>query len=303
MPELPEVETIKIQLEKALIGKTIKAVLVRLDKMVKVGPGKISNIKIGSKAESEKFVKAIVGRKVVAVKRRAKFLIIELSQGFQLMVHLRMSGQLIHKSKGQLKESLVLSLTKELKKETLPNKHTHIEFDFNDGSKLFFNDHRQFGHMRIVTAEESKVLLDMAVLGPEPLDMTGKEFREIIKKNPSKRAKDFLLNQQMIAGIGNIYADESLFISKIQPLRKVGTLTDDEISRLFKAIQAVLKRSIKLGGSSIKTYLNVNGLSGSFVSKHLVYGRAGKDCVECGNVLEKTIVGSRTTVYCKVCQK
>ena len=303
MPELPEVETIKIHLEKALIGKTIKVVLVRLDKMVKVGPGKISNIKVGSKAESEKFVKAIVGRKVVAVKRRAKFLIIELSQGFQLMVHLRMSGQLIYRSKEQLKESLVLSLTKELKKENLPNKHTHIEFDFNDGSKLFFNDHRQFGHMRIVTAEESKVLLDMAVLGPEPLDMTEKEFREIIKKNPNKRAKDFLLNQQMIAGIGNIYADESLFISKIQPLRKVGSLTDDEISKLFKAIQAVLKRSIKLGGSSIKTYLNVNGLSGNFASKHLVYGRAGKDCFECGNVLEKTIVGSRTTVYCKVCQK
>ncbi len=303
MPELPEVETIKRQLQKSLINKKIKEVFVYTDKMIKVGVGKISNIKKGSAKQSEQFSKALKGKQVLGLERRAKFLIIRLSGGYSLMIHLRMSGQLIYIEKKDLKNSLKLSLARTAIAQTLPTKHSHIEFVFSNGDKLFYNDTRQFGHLRLVSQAEMQEVLRLQDLGPEPLKLKLKRFQEIILKYGNRRAKDFLLDQRVIAGIGNIYADESLFISKIHPLRKVSSLTQQEVKKLLEAIQKVLSKAIKMGGSSIEYFLMVNGSAGKFSNEHLVYGKAGKKCPVCGRILLSQKIGSRTSVFCSFCQK
>jgi formamidopyrimidine-DNA glycosylase len=303
MPELPEVETIKKQLKRSLVGLKIKAVLVHMDKMIKVGPGKISNIKTGSLEESKQFATLLEGKTVEDIDRRAKFLLIKLSGSYYISVHLRMSGQLIFRRKEQLSEKLQLSLNKQKTYKPLPNEHTHVEITFNTGDKLFFNDHRQFGHMRVSNEAETSQVLKDAKLGPEPLKLALLGFNELVQKFPNKKAKDFLLDQHVIAGIGNIYADESLFMANIHPLRKVKSLNDEEVRKLHAAIQAVLRKAIALKGSSIKNYLNVNGDSGTFAKKHLVYGRSGKECVNCGGILKFMRVNGRRTVYCEYCQR
>jgi formamidopyrimidine-DNA glycosylase len=303
MPELPEVETVKRQLQKSLKNKKIKEVFVYLDKMIKVGPGQISSLKIGSKKASTDFAVQLKNKIVLELDRRAKYLIIKLSGGLNLVIHLRMSGQLIFIPKKDLNNPLALSLAKTAIKQTLPSKHTHIEFIFSDGDKLFYNDTRQFGHLRLVTDAEIKKVFEDQNLGPEPLTLKLPEFKEIIKRHSNKRAKDFLLNQEVIAGIGNIYADESLFISKISPLKKIGKLNSEQQQKLLGSIQNVLSKAIKLGGSSIEYFLMTNGGSGSFSEEHLVYGKSGEDCPVCGNKLKSQKIGSRTTVFCARCQR
>ena len=303
MPELPEVETIKRQLQHTLKGRKIKDVLVYMDKMVKVGPGKISNIKTGSKKLSADFVKGLRGKAILDVERRAKYLVIRLSGGMNILAHLRMSGQMIYIPKKDLKNPLALSMAKAALKQTLPTKHTHVEFIFSNGDKLFYNDTRQFGHMRLVSdADKAKVFAEQG-LGPEPLTLKFSEFEQIIAAHPQKRAKDFLLNQEVIAGIGNIYADEALFMSRISPTRKVGALKKEQRALLFKSIQKVLEKAIKAGGSSIEYFLMTNGDSGKFANEHLVYGKAGEFCSNCGRPLKSAKIGSRTSTFCSYCQK
>jgi|SRR5579872_681670 len=302
MPELPEVETVKRQLQKSLIHKRIKGVLVYMDKMVKVGPGKISNVKIGSKKFTSEFIRLLRGRKIISLDRRAKFLIIKLSGGMSLMIHLRMSGQLIFLDRKSQNNPLLLSLAKTAIKQTLPGKHTHVEFIFTEGSKLFYNDTRQFGHIRLVDAKEFQEVLKQSDLGPEPLTIGLAQFEKLIANHGEKRAKDFLLNQNIIAGIGNIYADESLFFAKIRPTRKMRTLSKPEIKALHGAIKKILNKAIRLGGSSIEYFLMTNGSAGKYSNEHVVYGKGGKPCPNCGQQLRSLKIGSRTTIFCAVCQ-
>jgi formamidopyrimidine-DNA glycosylase len=299
MPELPEVETVKRQLQQSLKGRRIKDVFVYMDKMIKVGPGKISNIKSGSKKFSAAFAGSLKNKTVLGIDRRAKYLIVKLSGGLNLLIHLRMSGQLIYIPKKDLDNPLALSLAKSAIKQTLPSKHTHVEFLLSNGDKLFYNDTRQFGHIRLVNDAEMQKVFEQHQLGPEPLTLKPKEFTEIIGKHANKRAKDFLLNQSVIAGIGNIYADESLFIAKVNPLRKIGTLKPKQQAILLGAIQKVLKKAIALGGSSVEYFLMTNGASGSFSSEHLVYAKAGKSCPVCGRPLksQKLAAGLRSFAH------
>ncbi len=303
MPELPEVETIKRQLERSLKGRKIKDVLVYLDKMVKVGSGKISNIKTGSKKLSTTFALGLRGKTVLGLDRRAKYLIIRLSGKTNLLIHLRMSGQLIYIPKKDLKNPLALSMAKTAIKQTLPGKHTHVEFVFSNGDKMFYNDTRQFGHIRLVTDAETQSVFEEHALGPEPLTLKFEQFEEILKKHKSKRAKDFLLNQEVIAGIGNIYADEALFMTRISPKRKIGTLKKEQQKLLLESIKKVLEKAIKAGGSSIEYFLMSNGDSGKFANEHLVYGKEGEPCPNCKRPLKAEKIGSRTSTFCSYCQK
>lgn len=302
MPELPEVETVRTQLETSLVGKIIKEVFVYTDKMIKVGSEKISNIKTGTRENSLKFAGFLAGKKILSVKRRGKFLIIALGKGLNLMIHLRMSGQLIFLDKQSLGNPFVLSLAKSAIKQTLPSKHTHVEFIFSNEDKLFYNDTRQFGHIRLVSAEELNYVLEYLALGAEPLSLKQKDFNKLLLKHPKKRVKDFLLNQSVIAGIGNIYADESLFIAKISPVRKVGALDSHKAIALLSAIKKVLRKAIKFGGSSIEYFLMTNGSAGKFSEQHFVYGKAKQPCPNCGLALESKKIGSRTSTFCARCQ-
>lgn len=303
MPELPEVETIKRQLQKSIVGKKIASVLVYLDKMVKVGPGKISSIKTGSKKQSGQFAEILQGEKILDISRRAKYLIIHLSNKKYLLIHLRMSGQMIFLPKKVAKNPLTLSLARAAVPQVLPSKHTHIEITFNNNDKLFYNDTRQFGHLRVVSEKEFGEVMQAQNLGPEPLTLKQEEFANILQRRKTKRIKDLLLDQLAIAGIGNIYADEALFASGILPTRRAGKIKSAEGHLLLKNIQKVLQSAIKSGGSSLEYFLKINGDSGNFVSKHKVYGRAGEPCLTCGKPLSTAKVGSRTSVFCRFCQR
>jgi formamidopyrimidine-DNA glycosylase len=296
MPELPEVETIKRNLQKSLLGKTVSGVFVLTDKMVFIGAGKISALKKGNADRSKKFAGALASQKIKSFGRRGKFLIIQFHDSSRLLVHLRMSGQLIFIPKKLLAKSAL--------PELLPTKHTHAVFSFSDGGKLFYNDVRQFGHLRLV-ADEKEFAKLMAVqnLGPEPLEISEKDFFAALRTNPKRAIKALLLDQSVIAGIGNIYADESLFAAKINPSRPAGKIKSTEAKILWAALQRILKEAIKRGGSSLEYFLKTNGSAGSFSQEHQVYGKSGEPCPRCGAKFESKTVAGRTSTYCPRCQK
>ena len=303
MPELPEVETIKRNLDFALTAKKIKAVSVLTEKMIAFGPAKIPIIKKGDKKRTELFTRAIVGNVIASVDRRGKFLIIRFKNGSALFIHLRMSGQLIFLEKNNLSSPILLSIAKSAKPQILPIIHTHVVFELSDGAKLFYNDVRKFGHVRYVSAGDTDAFLNIEDLGPEPLTLDLRSFQNILNEYPKRAIKAILLDQNAIAGIGNIYADESLFAARIHPASIAEKLNPTEIKSLHTEIKKILNRAIKFGGSSLEYYLKTNGASGSFVKEHQVYGKSGKPCSRCGAVLHSTNVAGRTSTYCPNCQK
>jgi formamidopyrimidine-DNA glycosylase len=248
---------------------------------------------------SNQLFQNFIGKKILDLDRRAKMLIIHLSDQISLVVHLKMTGQLIFvPKKGQ-----IITGGHPTKDVQTPGKHTRLFFSFNDGSKLYFNDLRKFGWVKILD-EKLKKYIETGV-GIEPLskNFTLTNLKEIFNKYKNRTIKQILLDQKLIAGIGNIYADESAFLSQILPMRKASTLTKKEITALHKNIIAVLKLSIQKKGTSSKNYLRSNGKKGGFVPYLMVYGRKGETCKRCGNIITKIKHAGRGTHYCSKCQK
>lgn len=286
MPELPEVQTIVNHLAKKLPGKVFSDCQIKVSKMVNQG-----------------FKSKIKNKKVKSVKRRGKMIIIELIGEQFLLVHLKMTGQLVFVDKkgkatggGHPIKSKDFNITK-------PNKFTHIILKFKDGSQLLFHDLRKFGWMRIV--DKLDMLNKLDKFGVEPLskEFTLKKFQEILKKRPKLKIKQLLMIQELIAGIGNIYTDESLFEAKISPLKSVKSLKSNEVERLHQSIIKKLKEAIKFGGTSVNTFVSSSGKRGRFMEKLKVYHRGGQRCLHCGLILSKIKISGRGTVYCKKCQK
>ncbi|HOW35421.1 MAG TPA: bifunctional DNA-formamidopyrimidine glycosylase/DNA-(apurinic or apyrimidinic site) lyase [Candidatus Omnitrophota bacterium] len=267
MPELPEVETIKRGLAKKIIGQTITGVHIK-DRMV-IGSGNL-----------KKFISGVGSREIIRVERRGKAVIIILSGNGFLVIQLAMTGQLITgKELAESKVSLKLS----------------------GGKYLNYNDRRRLGRLSFV--EDLKGMKFLRTLGPEPLsnDFNRSWLGERLK---SKKApiKSILMNQQFVAGIGNIYASEILFRSKINPLKAGCTLSDNEIGRLCRMTADVLREAIRLRGSSVDTYRDTDGKKGGFVNRIKVYGRDKKKCVLCGTPIERVVLSGRSTFFCKRCQ-
>ncbi len=291
MPELPEVETIRRDLG-VLVGHRIVAL-------------KILNSKTAQ--PSAAFLKThLLGKKITTVSRTGKLLILSLDNKYFLLIHLKMTGQLIyqvgkrkvyggHSVQGQDKKSAIGG--------ELPNKHTRAIFGFKNGGQLFFNDLRKFGYVKLVNqAELAKIIA--TGYGPEPLtkEFTLKKFTAIF---PGRRInlKALLLNQKLVAGLGNIYVDESLFRAGVKPERLAQSLSQEEIARLFKAINNIIRRAIKYRGTTFSDYQDASGQAGNF-SRHLeVYGRAKQPCLKCGRSLIKIKLAGRGTHYCQYCQK
>ena len=272
MPELPEVETIRQDLRKRILRIKIREIEVKKKKLVR--------------NSLNYFNKILKNNFFVDVERRGKLLIFILADKKNyLLTHLKMTGQLVCS-----------------KRETKADKHTHVIINFNDKTKLFFNDLRQFGYMQIVNAMELEKI--KAGYGIEPLtkNFTLEKFTEIIK---SKKLpiKAVIMDQTLIAGLGNIYADESCFQAGIYQLKKTNSLKDNEIKNLFQAINVVIKNAIKYRGSSVKDYVDAGGKRGDYVRFLKVYGRAGEKCLKCHSIIKKTKLGGRGTSYCPVCQK
>lgn len=323
MPELPEVETIKRGLDNLLIGQQITGVCFDYPKGFVATPADIKNF--------------LIGAKVASIKRRAKLLMIELSTKYSLVIHLKMTGQLVYVTDGSRwggghpNDSLVNSL---------PDKSTRVVFalgltdsairsdDAKDGmglekdakerwqcfgnslaadvnAKLFFNDQRKFGWIRLMPTYEVNSLEFYKKLGPEPLN---KKFTlEIFSKNLARRKgsviKAVLLDQTIVAGIGNIYADEALFLAKIHPSLRVLDLKSNQIKALHKAIIQVLQLSIDKGGSSDRNYVNAKGERGAYLDFAKVFRREGKPCYDCGHIIIKFRVAGRGTHICPYEQK
>lgn len=304
MPELPEVESLRAGLEKVLKSRTIKSVEIKNGKLVSGSGTK----RVAIKKKTFEFVDNLKDKKIVSVKRRAKNIFIELDTKEIILIHLKMTGQLVYEyeNKGKVKNEIVTGghPIEESYKQSLPHKHTHIIFTLDSGT-LYYNDVRKFGYLlyykNLDAAVEAK---HFSKIGLEPFDPanTLEYFRDEIKKK-NKALKTVLLEQSVVVGCGNIYADEVCFASKVLPSRNCKTLTDAEAKLIHKNIIKILQRAIDLGGSSISDYLLADGSRGNYAREHKVYGRAGEKCAVCKNVLEKFTIASRTTVSCPTCQK
>lgn len=298
MPELPEVENLRMGLEKTILEQKILEVKVNHPKMVS-GKG---NIRTASKNKAKEFEEGLKGEKFVAVKRRAKNLIFELTHNKIILAHLKMTGQFAYKANTGNK-SVTGGHPIEISESTLPNKHTHIIFKLEKGA-LYYNDTRKFGYVVYYKKDTFEKENHFEKLGREPLekDFTESYFIEKLK-NKNNKIKTVLLGQDVVVGVGNIYADESLFESRIKPTRIASTLSENEINKLHAAIIRILARAIKVGGSSVATYRLLDESQGNYAREHKVYGKAGKNCVLCQKSLIKTIIQTRTTIFCANCQK
>lgn len=266
MPELPEVETIKRELEKVIIGKRVTDVI-------------INNAKVIREPKKEKFVadlKNVVIKKMI---RRGKLLIFELSSGKSLTIHLKMTGQLIYPGDGRL---------------------SRVSFELSDGKLLDFNDNRLFGELRIV--DDWQKLKFIKELGPEPFDIDAEKFKEMLA-NKKTKIKVLIMDQKIISGIGNLYANEALFRARIYPERLANHLSDKEKELLFKEIKNTLSEAIQYKGSSVDQYVQVSGKPGEYARYHKVYDREGESCFRCKEKIKRISLGGRGTYFCPSCQK
>ncbi len=288
MPELPEVETVRIGLAELLPGK--KVVAVSHDT-----PKSFPN-------SSEDVQAFLVNAVVTNVRRRAKVLLIDLSSDYTVIIHLKMTGQMVYRSNNDLERFGAGHPNDSLVGE-LPDRSTRVTIEFTD-AKLFFNDQRKFGWARLLPTIEVQNLDFFKKVGPEPLssDFTADQFIERLKRRKNTSIKAALLDQTVIAGIGNIYADESLWGAKINPLTLVKNIPAAKLKLLFKEIQYVLALAIEKGGSTDKNYVNVKGKRGSYLDFARVFRRENLPCPRCGTAIQKSRVAGRGTHTCPTCQ-
>jgi formamidopyrimidine-DNA glycosylase len=288
MPELPEVETIRAGLAKLLPGRVVKDVWYDWDKSFPNAPADVARFLVGATVEK--------------VRRRAKVLIIELSSGWALIIHLKMTGQLVFVGTGQRFGAGHPS--KDMLAE-LPVKSTHVVLDFTDGSKLFFNDQRKFGWVRLLPAIEIPEIDFFKKVGPEPLDsdFTVDLFIGRLMRRKNSNIKAVLLDQTVVAGVGNIYADESLWGARIHPATLVSQVPKTKLVALYNSLIDVLNLSIAKGGSTDRNYVDAEGQKGSYLSFANVFRKEGQPCPRCGTPIEKIRVAGRGTHICPRDQK
>jgi formamidopyrimidine-DNA glycosylase len=288
MPELPEVETVRQDLRKKILGKKITQLEILKTKF--------------SKKEALEFESSMRGNSFQEIERYGKLLVFVLQKtGQYMLVHLKMTGQLVY----CLKDSVVMGGHSFSKVESvLPSKHTRVIFTFADGSKLFFNDLRRFGYVKVVNNKDLENIV--ARFGMEPLkeNFTLRSFSELIKKKKMV-LKALLMNQALVAGIGNIYADEICFASGVLPERKTTSLTPGEIEKLYLSTIKIIKKAIESRGTTFNNYVDGEGKKGSYVKFLQVYGRQGKMCLRCNDekvIVKKKKAAGRGTHFCEQCQ-
>jgi formamidopyrimidine-DNA glycosylase len=286
MPELPEVETVRRGLHKLLIGRVVTAETHDTAKGFPNAPADVASF--------------LLGATIADVRRRAKVLLIDLSTDYTLVIHLKMTGQLVFRGEenfgaGHPNESLI---------GELPDRSTRVTLTFADGSRLYFNDQRKFGWMRLLPTLEVPNIDFMKRVGPEPLeaDFTAKQFADRFTRRAKTSIKAALLDQSVIAGVGNIYADESLWGAKVHPKRLVGSVTAAEFEELYVELRAVMNMAIEKGGSTDRNYVDAEGKRGSYMDFARVFRREGLACPRCGTEIIKFKAAGRGTHICPQCQ-
>jgi formamidopyrimidine-DNA glycosylase len=286
MPELPEVETIRIQLNQVLKGL------------------KINDVEILKPKSFQGDKKKIIGKTIKEIQRRAKIILIELEGGLALAIHLKLTGQLIYRRP----EEKVLTEAQKNGPFTvgeLPNKYTRVIISFNNGSKLFFNDLRIFGWIKVI--KDWQNLPEIKRIGPEANDekaFTLPYFQQILASS-KKPVKLVIMDQEKLAGVGNIYANEALFVAGVKPTRPANRLIKKEIERLRNSIISILRQAVAHQGTSDKdeAYRQISGEKGHYQNFLKVYGRNGEKCLKCGTLIKRIKLGGRGTFYCPQCQK
>jgi formamidopyrimidine-DNA glycosylase len=289
MPELPEIETIKRYLEKDLIGRKIKDVRILNKKSF-----------IGDK-------KKILNSKILKIERRGKMLVFRLNNGLNLIFHLKLTGQLLFyytnsNESPRTRASTVrgaLNRTLLVQGEWQRKRYTRVIFILDKGF-LIFNDARKFGWVRIL--DDKSLNNELSKVGKEPFDLNFKYLKEIFSKT-KRPIKIVLMDQEKIAGLGNIYANESLFLSKIHPLKPANKLKDSEIKNLLSSIKKVIKKAIKLQGTSFRFYVKPDENKGGYQEEFLVYQRKNEKCLKCKSKIKYIKIGGRGSFYCSNCQK
>lgn len=266
MPELPEVETIKRELKEIVLGKKIVGVIV-------------NNPRVIYEPKKEDFVKGLKNVAIKNILRRGKLLILELSSGKSLAIHLKMTGQLVYPGNA---------------------KNSRVSFKLSDGKLLDFNDRRLFAELRLV--DDWRKLKFIQGLGPEPFEISVDTFKQMLAGKKTK-IKPLLMDQTFISGVGNLYAAEALFRARINPARAASSLAGKEKELLFKEIRDTLNEAIRYKGSSIDQYVQLTGEQGDYVKHHKVYGREGKPCLVCKTMIKRIPLGGRGTYFCPKCQK
>lgn len=288
MPELPEVETIRRGLGRILPDRVVKSAY------------QIESPKSFPNPDSE-VNQFLLGAKIIAVRRRAKVLMIDLSSQYSLVVHLKMTGQLIYVGEerwggGHPTDSFM---------GALPDRSTRVVIEFTDGSTLFFNDQRKFGWVRLMPTVLISELDFMKKVGPEPLEEEFKapEFIKRIRRRQNTTIKAAILDQTTLAGVGNIYADESLWGAGIHPVTRVRDVSDAKLTKLLQEIKHVMQLAIDSGGSTYSNYVNADGERGNYLAKFArVFRREGRPCLKCGTEIQKIRVAGRGTHLCPKCQ-
>lgn len=272
MPELPEVETVVRGLQQTTIGKTIESISISSPKIDNDNPRGWPDL--------------LRNKSFIGVRRRGKNILIDLSDNYTLWVHLKMTGHLYYMpGKSEI------------------NKHDLIIFNLkNDSHQLRFNDYRRFGRVRLFPTDQVMNQKGLAELGPEPLEISRKDFIRLFKST-RRMIKPALLDQAFIAGLGNIYTDENLYLSRIHPRRLTDSLSDKKLIELHGHIVKILKKAISLMGTSVDSYAGVNGQPGGFQKYLNVYGREGEACYRCGAIIKREKIGSRSAHFCPRCQR
>ncbi len=293
MPELPEVQTIVNDLNKKIIGRKITGIWFDAPKLIKgIKPEQLKN--------------KIKGLKIEKVERRGKNILIYLSQNYILLIHLKMTGHLLV---GKWEIIKVKSGTWKVKskiKDELDEKvngYIHIIFYLDDSRQLALSDLRKFAKVVFGKKEEVEKLPEINKLGPEPLikDFTFDKFKALIEKQ-RRGIKQVLMDQNIIAGIGNIYSDEILWLAKVHPLFPAGDLNRKQIKRIYTAMKKILNKALKLRGTSVSDYRDTSGKVGFYGEKRFVYQKEGKPCPICGGAIKRIKIGGRSAHYCPACQ-
>ncbi|UCE19872.1 MAG: bifunctional DNA-formamidopyrimidine glycosylase/DNA-(apurinic or apyrimidinic site) lyase [Gemmatimonadota bacterium] len=272
MPELPEVETIVRGLRRKAVGKRINRVTLLMSQILR--------------CSDDDFVRTILGKTIKGIDRRGKFILIALSGGWSLLIHLKMTGQL-----------------KWIPQAQNHQKHTHVVFHLAQCPfQLHYCDIRRFGYLLLLKTDCMHDVPPLRDLGPEPLEMKEPEFVELLR-NRKGRMKSLLLNQSFLAGLGNIYADESLWRARIHPLTQAHRISPRKARRLLGAIQAVLEEAIENKGSSVDDYRDVEGRKGKHQFCLRAYGRQGQACYYCGALIRRIVINSRSSHFCPRCQR
>jgi formamidopyrimidine-DNA glycosylase len=286
MPELPEVETIRRGLSKLIVGRKVIKVCHDNQRSFPNAQHDVDNF--------------LIGAEIVSISRRAKVLMIDFSTQYTLVIHLKMTGQLVYRGEtnfgaGHPTDSLT---------GKLPDRSTRVTFVFDDKSHLFFNDQRKFGWVKLLPAVEVSNMDFMKKVGPEPLDdsFTSEEFATRFRHRSKTSIKAALLDQSVVAGVGNIYADESLWSAKIHPKRLVNTITSGEFETLYNSVRFVMNLSIDKGGSTDRNYVDAEGKKGNYLDFANVFRREGQVCPRCGATIIKLRVVGRGTHICPNCQ-